>query len=47
LVKKNFELSTYSFSTYEIEIPEYDSKEVLREKLLTAIFDGIGGFHIT
>jgi len=33
--------------TYEIEIPEYNSKDVLREKLLMAIFDGIDGFHIT
>jgi len=31
---------------YEIEIPNYSSKKEVREKVLTAIFEGIEGFHI-
>jgi len=33
-------------SFYAIEIPNYDSKDKLREKLLLAIFDGAGEFLI-
>jgi len=33
--------------SYAIEIPPYDSKDKLREKLLTAIFDGAGEFQIS
>jgi len=33
--------------SYAIEIPRYDSKDKLREKLLTAIFDGAGEFQIS
>ncbi len=29
-----------------MELPEYDSKEKLREKLLLVIFDGVDGFYI-
>ena len=35
------------FSSYEIEIPEYESKETLREKLLIAIFEGSDGFFMS
>ena len=36
----------YLLSSYEIEIPEYDSKDILREKILIAIFEGVDGFYI-
>lgn len=32
---------------YELEIPEYESKEKLREKLLMVIFEGAESFHIS
>lgn len=30
----------------QIDLPEYESKEKLREKLLIAISEGSSGFHI-
>jgi len=33
--------------SYELDLPEYESKEKLRVKLLMAIFDGAEGFHIS
>jgi len=32
---------------YEIEIPEYEDKQKIREKVLTAIFEGAGAFLIS
>jgi Ubiquitin-protein ligase len=34
------------FSYFELELPEYTSKEVFREKLLQAIYEGKEGFHV-
>ena len=33
--------------SYELDLPEYENKEKLREKLLKAIFDGAEGFYIS
>jgi len=51
-----FRISRYEASTdrlpiahtcfYEIEIPEYEDKQKIQEKLLTAIFEGAGSFLI-
>ncbi|KRX10426.1 WD40-repeat-containing domain [Pseudocohnilembus persalinus] len=30
----------------QIDLPDYDNKEILRERLMTAIFEGHSGFHI-
>jgi len=56
MIKPNFQLHIHGkyfsyncadvFSSYEVELPEYESKEILREKILMAIFEGIDGFHI-
>ena len=31
---------------YLIDLPDYQDKEVLKKKLITAIIEGYGGFHI-
>ena len=35
------------FSILEIQIPPYDTKEELKQKLLLAIFEGQEGFMLT
>lgn len=34
------------FSFRSLDLPQYASKEILREKLLTAIYEGVGAFQI-
>ena len=34
------------FSGYVFELPEYESKEKLKEKLLVAIYEAAEGFYI-
>jgi len=40
-------ISHPKYSNYEVEIPEYESRDILREKLLMAIFEGVDGFYIS